>query len=647
MKNLFQLLLLAGLAASLTSCATHDELSMGPPVYSEFPNPTDRPPTELATTPLPGEAHVLDNAPPNVIVSTGPAILVSVDGPPAYRSVAGTDLQRVINTRALLFKDPQGTNYLHLFDGYVEAPTLQGPWTAAKTTPKGTSQVEKEAQASHQVYLLAGTPDPTSKLTPSLRTSPLPTVYVATKPTELITFKGEPKFVEVPGTHLQYATNTTGNVFKLTTDAQTYVLLAGRWFRAPSLNGPWQFVPGKQLPADFAKIPDTSPKENVKASIPGTIQAAEALAANRVPETAQVPRTNHLQAPQFDGPPQLRPVNGTPLHYVINSGTPIIEINDHLWYACQNGVWYLADSLNGPWTVATYVPPVIYTIPPDSPIHYVTYVHVYDSTPTEVYDGYTPGYLGTEVSPDGTVVYGTGYDYAPWVGGVWYGPPVTWGLGYDPCWTPWTGWCFDYGIGWGFPLVGLGFYGCLPPRPWWGPYRHWHDGDEGRIGGWWRSGEWGHTGANIYGDRGMLGGGRYAIIDRQVRPGTLGTVYNSRFGAPVGSVGPRYLGYRGPSSRMGGYFTTHAGTALSRGSWSSSPGRSGIYGAIGPQHSYGLGGRFSSRSSGGFHSAGGFRGGGFFGGGGFRGGGGFHGGGGGFHGGGGFGGGHGGGGGHR
>ena len=71
---------------------------------------------------------------------------------------------------------------------------------------------------------------------------------------------------------------------------------------------------------------------------------------------------------------------------------------------------------------------MIYTIPPSSPIYYVTYVKIYEATPQYVYVGYTPGYLGTVVSPYGTVVYGTGYAYTPWIGSVWYPSPVTYGI---------------------------------------------------------------------------------------------------------------------------------------------------------------------------------------------------------------------------
>lgn len=98
-----------------------------------------------------------------------------------------------------------------------------------------------------------------------------------------------------------------------------------------------------------------------------------------------------------------------------------------------------AQVLTGPWLVATSVPEVIYGIPVSSPLHYVTYVQVYGAGSEVVYVGYTPGYLGTVVASDGVVVYGTGYNYTPWIGSVWYAAPYTWGLAAAPIYNPYAG----------------------------------------------------------------------------------------------------------------------------------------------------------------------------------------------------------------
>lgn len=117
----------------------------------------------------------------------------------------------------------------------------------------------------------------------------------------------------------------------------------------------------------------------------------------------------------YYGNPDFQPIQGTTLTYAVNTATPVIYVPGTAYYAVQNGVWFTSALPNGPWAAATSVPPAIYSIPPSSALHYVTYVYVYGSTPNVVYVGYTPGYYGTVVSSSGVVVYGTGYYYSPYV----------------------------------------------------------------------------------------------------------------------------------------------------------------------------------------------------------------------------------------
>lgn len=515
------------------------------------------------------EGVAVKNDPPKILFSKTPGLLVYVDGAPAYTPVRGTKLQRVLNTSVLLVKDPSGHYYLHLFDGFVQAPGLQGPWKAVAGPSADLRTAEKLARDSTRTDLLEGVEDPNTKQLPSLRKASVPRIYVATTPTELIVTDGEPNFVALPGTQLLYVANTTANIFKLIDDQNTYVCISGRWFRAASTDEPWEYVPGTSLPADFAKIPDTSPKENVKASVPGTPQAREALIANEIPQTTKVnPQTTQMSDPQIDGAPQLLPIEGTPLYYVANSATPIIKVNDNAWYAVQNGVWFVATSPSGPWTVATAVPSVIYTIPANSPMHYVTYVKVYATTPEYVYEGYTPGYLGTVVSTDGVVVYGTGYYYAPWIGSAWYGWPCTWGLGCGIGWAPWYGWGFSFGFGWNWGCGSVGFgwgwpcgWGWAGCRPWWGPYYCGYGyGHGGCVGGSWRQGGYACTSANVYRGTAYWHGASRTGHSTPSAYGARSTrnyahAYNSRTGAMA-------AGERAPMRRV----PTANQLAMSRGS---------------------------------------------------------------------------------
>jgi len=387
----------------------------------------------------------VNNDPPRIIVSQTPAILVAIDGPPVLQPVPGSRFDRVINMRALILREAgESTYYLHVYNGWLSASSLESSWSQTSVFPPGIEKVAARLAKSGTVDLLDG-----GNVKPPLSLAAgVPTVYVSETPAELIVFKGEPAFTTIEGTTLNWATNTHADVIFDTAGTVFYVLLSGRWYSGPSINGAWAYVPSTSLPADFRRIPPSSPAGVVLASVAGTPQAQEAVIANSIPQTATVPRTNGPRfQPIFDGAPQLRPVEGTSLQYVVDSPTPIIEVSPTEFYALRAGIWYISTSLTAFWTVATFVPPVIYTIPTTSPLHYVTYVQVYGATRSAVYVGYTPGYLGTVVNPEGVVVYGTGYSYQPWVGTAWYPPPATYGVAAQPIYNPAVGMAFGFAMG--------------------------------------------------------------------------------------------------------------------------------------------------------------------------------------------------------
>src|SRR6185369_13757744 len=372
-------------------------------------------------------------------------------------------------------------------------------------------------------------------------------IYVRQVPSELIVFKGQPDFVPIVGTQLLWASNTSSDVLINTANNNYYVLLSGRWFTGPSLTGPWTFVASNALPADFAKIPPQSSAGAVLPTVAGTPQAQEAVIENSIPQTATVPLKNGPTfTPQFDGPPQYAPIAGTSLKYVTNSHSPVIEVTPNEFYSVTAGVWFTSNALTGPWRIATSVPPAIYTIPPSSPIYYVTYVRIYEATPQVVYVGYTPGYLGTVVAPYGTIVYGTGYNYSPWIGNVWYAPPYTYGIAAAPIYNPYVG--FTYGF-----ALGLATAAWMEPY-WGGAYYH---------PGYWgypccasaSANVYGHWGATTYsGTRSWYAGGGVAGTTAS------GNYYNSRTGTSGSyNAGRQYNAYTGNATR--GYDRTMNGAA--------------------------------------------------------------------------------------
>ncbi len=399
------------------------------------------------------------NEPPKVVYSETPALLVLVDGKPELRQVAGSKLLRVINTPALILFDEAGaTYYLRALKTWWSAKAAEGPWAVATNPPATLAAAQKAAGT--RVNLMD---TPPADIAEAVAAGAVPTLHVSLTPTELVQTSGQPEYLPIPDTQLLYVKNTSSHVIVDVANQDNYVLISGRWFHSKSLaNGPWSFAASDKLPADFAKIPDAHPKGAVLASVNGTVQAQDALIDNQIPQTATVDRKKAKATVHYDGKPQLRAIEGTNLEYVANAAIPVIKAGAS-YYAVQNGVWFVAGGPSGPWAVATEVPAAIYAIPPSSPLHFVTYVKVYSSTPELVYVGYTPGYYGTVVAPGEVVVYGTGYLYPAWIGSAWYPAPLTYGYGTAFAWgavtgftlgavagAAWAGGAWGWGGGWGW-----------------------------------------------------------------------------------------------------------------------------------------------------------------------------------------------------
>ena len=387
----------------------------------------------------------LINEPPRILYSDrSPAILILIDGKPALRETQTPGILRVVNTRVLLLLDSAtGKYFLHLGNGWMESASAEGPWKKSDNPPSTLKEVENRVADKKDADLLNSPDSPWMAMKPHEKEN-LPTVYVSTQPAELLQTRGSPSYSSIEGTRLLYAENTNDSIFLNEADQKHYVLISGRWYRAASLQGPWTFISAKKLPTDFAKIPESHRKGKVLASVAGTPQAREAVISNEVPQTAEVNRNAASLDPKFDGAPQFKPIEGTPLRYAVNSVFPVIEVDPHSFYSVRAGVWFSANTPEGPWKVATQVPSVIYTIPPSSPLYYVTSVRIYGSDSESVWVGYTPGYFGSYCCSDGVVVFGTGYYYAPWIGAYWIGAPWTFGFGwtslgwaYYPWWGPW------------------------------------------------------------------------------------------------------------------------------------------------------------------------------------------------------------------
>jgi len=290
--------------------------------------------------------------------------------------------------------------------------------------------------------------------------------------------------------------------------------------------------------------------------VPGTPQADEALADALIPQTTAINRSTATFTAAYEGEPDFDtiPGMGGQVSWAYNSESPVMKIGDR-YYACHEAVWFVSASATGPWTVSDSVPQIVQSIPASSPIYNVKYVQIYESTPEVVYVGYTPGYVGA-YPYYGTVVYGTGYVYPPYMGAaVYYPRPVTYG--YHATYNPYSGWGVGVGVSVGFIAVGVssnaGRYppGRMPPpgRP--------------AGGGYFGAGGYRPAGGSGAGTRPTAGARPSGGARPSTRPAGGSSIYNRPGNSTRNAARPttRQAGQRPANNRAGAGGANRAGGA--------------------------------------------------------------------------------------
>jgi hypothetical protein len=414
---------------------------------------------EVIKNPPPSVAAV-KNDPPKIFVSYQNSILLLVEGKPVRVPIEKSNLEFVVNTNWGLFFDKSASKFYLLNEKqWLTSAALEGPWTATTKLPREMSNLPDQPNWA----------DVKKAIPPAATAGGAPKVFYSTTPAEIISFKGQPKYAKIPGTQLSYATNTESNLFLQSGEDQYYFLVAGRWFRAKSLDGPWTFATA-DLPADFAKIPASSPAARVLVSVPGTDEAEDAVLLAQVPTTVIVDRAKAEAEVkvEYDGPPEFKPIESTSMSYATNTADKIVKVGD-LYYLCFQGVWFMSNKPEGPWKTADSVPKEIYTIPASSPVYNITYVTQTTTASGETEASSTAGYLGMfiiGVAVGSTLAYGSGYYYPPY---YYYGRypypiyrpyPVTYGVGafYNP-----------YNGAYGYARGAYGPYGGVAGGAWYNP----------------------------------------------------------------------------------------------------------------------------------------------------------------------------------
>ncbi|HET6253379.1 MAG TPA: hypothetical protein VFE32_04870 [Puia sp.] len=237
-----------------------------------------------------------------IIVSTEPAVLVQFDGKPQVEKVPGTSLYQVRNSEQYAYYDTTTRRYyvytgatwysMHSLKDSVGwrpetkaglpadillAVSEQGDASGAEYTPGSkVSNRSAESGGSAAAHSAAATAAEQSAKTDQYVPQ---TVKVDRMTTTTVDYDGAPRFKPIPGTGLEYATNTCSIVFRY--GGQYYALDNGVWFIAASPLGAWRVSDYRPLgleliprryrvyPAKFVYVYETEPDYVFEGYLPG------------------------------------------------------------------------------------------------------------------------------------------------------------------------------------------------------------------------------------------------------------------------------------------------------------------------------------------------------------------------------------------
>ncbi|MCX6924314.1 MAG: carbohydrate-binding family V/XII, partial [Verrucomicrobia bacterium] len=175
-----------------------------------------------------------------------------------------------------------------------------------------------------------------------------PRVIYTTKPSVLVLVDGPPILRPLTGDY-QRVVNTRA-VLLLNTNSPnqgSYLYGAGRWYKAPSLEGPWAVMSSLAPGLDTALA---------AAQATGEVDLLPPKDTNAPPPVLQVNvSTVPTELIETTGAASMQSVTDTHLLYVANTSNALFYcLDDASYYALLSGRWFKGKSLSGPWA---FVPP--------------------------------------------------------------------------------------------------------------------------------------------------------------------------------------------------------------------------------------------------------------------------------------------------
>ena len=198
---------------------------------------------------------------PEIVVRTNPAELIVTEGEPVFAPVEGSSLLYAKNTQSDVFMDINSQLYYILLSGrWYNSKSLKGPWeyVPADILPQDFSAIPEGSEKDRVLASVAGTDAANEAVLDAI--IPQTATVNRKEATAAISYDGNPNFVNIPGTRVAYADNSSSSVLLI--NNRYYVCENGVWFESGKAMGPWEVC--VSVPHDVQDIPPSSPVHNVK-----------------------------------------------------------------------------------------------------------------------------------------------------------------------------------------------------------------------------------------------------------------------------------------------------------------------------------------------------------------------------------------------
>jgi hypothetical protein len=186
-----------------------------------------------------------------------------------------------------------------------------------------------------------------------------PKIIVTQTPTTLVVLDGPPKLQASPVQGVMNVVNTPFILLLDLNNKQYYLKAGAYWVSAPDVTGPWVQT-ANNIPPEVAdagsKLSSQTPPADPSAPSQGPTQILVAEEPTEVIAS--------------QGPPTYTPLPGNDLLYMSNTQSDVfLEISTQQYYVLLSGRWFVAHSLQGPWSFvpSDKLPAPFALIPTDSP----------------------------------------------------------------------------------------------------------------------------------------------------------------------------------------------------------------------------------------------------------------------------------------